>query len=155
MQTFLPYPDFAASARVLDRQRLGKQRMEAFQLLEVLRGVPGKTGWRNHPAALMWKGHENSLVQYGLAICDEWIGRGYKDTMRPRIAALQDPGTRTRKPRWFGDPSFHAAHRGNLLRKDPVHYGQFGWTESPELPYLWPSADGKTVVTGRLPDDGR
>ena len=29
MQTFLPYEDFRASARVLDRQRLGKQRVEA------------------------------------------------------------------------------------------------------------------------------
>jgi len=29
MQTFLPYPDFARSAAVLDRQRLGKQRLEA------------------------------------------------------------------------------------------------------------------------------
>lgn len=28
MQTFLPYQNFVASARVLDRQRLGKQRVE-------------------------------------------------------------------------------------------------------------------------------
>jgi len=30
MQTFLPYPGFADSARVLDRRRLGKQRGEAL-----------------------------------------------------------------------------------------------------------------------------
>ena len=44
MQTFLPYPDFIASARVLDSKRLGKQRVEALQ---VLRGLirPGY-GWR-------------------------------------------------------------------------------------------------------------
>ncbi|HSR28205.1 MAG TPA: cytoplasmic protein, partial [Actinomycetes bacterium] len=27
MQTFLPFPDFAASARSLDQRRLGKQRV--------------------------------------------------------------------------------------------------------------------------------
>ena len=34
MQTFLPYPDFARSAAVLDRQRLGKQRVEVLQILK-------------------------------------------------------------------------------------------------------------------------
>ena len=48
MQTFLPYPDFVASARCLDRRRLGKQRVEVLQLLRALL-VPG-SGWANHPA---------------------------------------------------------------------------------------------------------
>lgn len=66
MQTFLPYPDFTESAAVLDRDRLGKQRVEA---LEVLRGptVPG-CGWRNHPAARMRIGYEEALVRYGLDV---------------------------------------------------------------------------------------
>ena len=33
MQTFLPYPDFARSARCLDNRRLGKQRVESYQIL--------------------------------------------------------------------------------------------------------------------------
>ena len=33
MQTFLPYADFAQSAKVLDMKRLGKQRVEVLQLL--------------------------------------------------------------------------------------------------------------------------
>lgn len=40
MQTFLPYPDFAESASVLDRQRLGKQRVETLQVMKALT-VPG------------------------------------------------------------------------------------------------------------------
>ena len=43
MQTFLPDPDFARSARCLDRLRLGKQRVEVLQLLRALL-VPG-SGW--------------------------------------------------------------------------------------------------------------
>jgi len=38
MQTFLPYPDFAQSLRVLDSRRLGKQRLEAMQLLRAISG---------------------------------------------------------------------------------------------------------------------
>ena len=46
MQTFLPYPDFAESAAVLDSKRLGKQRVEALQ---VLRAVTRLTyGWKRH-----------------------------------------------------------------------------------------------------------
>ena len=52
MQTFLPYDDFVKSAKVLDYRRLGKQRVEAMQLLKA---ISGQGGWRNHPAALMWK----------------------------------------------------------------------------------------------------
>lgn len=32
----------------------------------------------------------------------------------------------------------HASHRSNLLRKEPEYYTQFGWTEPPDLPYVWP-----------------
>ena len=51
MQTFLPYPDFTASAAALDPRRLGKQRVEALQ---VLRGLTvAGYGWRHHPAVRM------------------------------------------------------------------------------------------------------
>lgn len=38
MQTFLPYPDFSKSASVLDKRRLGKQRVENLQIMQVLLG---------------------------------------------------------------------------------------------------------------------
>ena len=36
MQTFLPYADFAESARALDQKRLGKQRVEVIQIVRAL-----------------------------------------------------------------------------------------------------------------------
>ncbi len=36
MQTFLPYPDFEKTARVLDSRRLGKQRAEALTIIRCL-----------------------------------------------------------------------------------------------------------------------
>ncbi len=134
MQTFLPYPDFAESAKALDRLRLGKQRVEVLQLLKAL---THGGGWKNHPAAKMWRGHERYLALYGMTVCDEWTSRGYKDTCKERIKIYFDSHIGMPPP-WLGREEFHASHRSNLLRKSPEHYGQFGWTESPDLPYVWP-----------------
>ena len=140
MQTFLPYPDFAESARVLDRQRLGKQRVENLQIMKAL--TTGE-GWINHPATKMWRGHEDWLLVYQQAVCSEWTEvRGYKDTCweKTRILFLegQPGGILNGPPTWLGNEDFHAAHRSNLLRKNPEWYGQFGWTEPDDLKYVWP-----------------
>ena len=44
MQTFLPFSDFTASAQALDGMRLGKQRVETYQLLQRLLGERLITG---------------------------------------------------------------------------------------------------------------
>lgn len=131
MQTFLPYPDFEASARCLDTRRLGKQRVEAAQILKTLRGK--SSGWKNHPAVLMWKGHEEALENYLRAMIVEWMLRGFRNTMRIPILH-PNPA----QPRWMGDAAFHSAHRSNLLRKHFDHYMRFGWSEPSNLPYVWP-----------------
>lgn len=137
MQTFLPLADYAQSAACLDNKRLGKQRVECMRIYNCLIGVT--QGWRNHPAVLMWKGHEGALLAYATQISTEWRSRGKQDKMLewflPRAQfhlATVDP------PPWFGDEEFHASHRSNLLRKDPAWYSQFGWTEDSSLPYVWP-----------------
>src|SRR5579875_3068702 len=125
MQTFLPFADFVASAAVLDDPRLGKQRVEAYQILRTLDGVT--SGWRHHPAVRMWRGYEAALVQYTLRICEEWERRGHADTVRDKLAVHARP--LDGMPPWLGDPDLHASHRSNLLRKDPQWYGKFGWDE--------------------------
>ena len=159
MQTFLPLPDFFASAAVLDRQRLGKQRVEAMQLLRLI-STPTELlrGWKNHPARRMWCGFPEGLGFYAIVMIRRWLSLGYRDTCREKIlSALSGGGFSASEknledryeealrerdsaflPPWFGDEAFHSSHRSNLLRKDPQWYGQFGWTESPDLPYIWP-----------------
>lgn len=136
IQTFLPYPDFKHSAAVLDRQRLGKQRVEALQILQTLH----KGGsWQNHPAVRMWAGHEMWLISYGMWVCQEWIDRGYKDTTLPKIKEFELIfGDRNTYPSWLGKNSFHHSHRSNLVRKKPEHYRKFWPYISDQLPYLWP-----------------
>jgi len=89
MQTFLPLPDLKLSVQILDKARLGKQRVEAFQLLKAISGTG--SGWSRHPAAKMWRGFENALVTYALHAHDEWIKRGCVDTTRDRMQKLFDP----------------------------------------------------------------
>jgi Pyrimidine dimer DNA glycosylase len=134
MQTFLPYPDFIKSAACLDRKRLGKQRVEVIQILAALNNP--NYGWQNHPAVKMWRGHSSALAIYGMAMCSEWTNRGYADTCYDRIRWYRRP--KAQLPSWMGNEAFHASHRANLLRKDPLHYHQFGWAEDPAMPYVWP-----------------
>lgn len=138
MQTFLPYPDFNLSATVLDYRRLGKQRVEAWQILNTLRGASKGKGWINHPAVKMWRGHEQALVQYGIAMCKEWINRGYKDTMLERFMSLRSDTSEIVLPKWHGNEEFHRSHRSNLLRKKPDFYRVHWPKENDNLQYVWP-----------------
>ncbi|MFW5474395.1 MSMEG_6728 family protein [Knoellia sp. CPCC 206450] len=144
MQTFLPWPDPRDSAAALDDRRLGKQRVETFQ---VLRALTWPTyGWKNHPATRMWRGFVPGLVAYGLACVDEWRARGRADATRaslleftgghePDWDALHDSG---RLPPWVGDEAVHLSHRSALVRKDPEHYRPLFGDVPDDLPYVWP-----------------
>lgn len=135
MQTFLPYASFSESAKTLDRQRLGKQRVETWQILNALRG--NSKGWTNHPATRMWRGYEEALAHYGDAICFEWVRRGYRDTMLERFHPWLTHASPVLPP-WLGDDDFHLSHRSNLVRKNAAHYRPLWPTVADNLPYVWP-----------------
>jgi len=139
MQTFLPYDDYWECARVLDYKRLGKQRVEAYQILNVLTVNKGSR-WRNHPAVRMWRGHEQSLLWYAEIMCAEWtIFRGYRDSIQGRLESEHGNlwAQEFHNPPWLVNPDLHLSHQSNLVRKAPEFYIPiFGNLES--VPYLWP-----------------
>ena len=152
VQTFLPYADFRRSAEVLDRRRLGKQRVECLQ---ILRGLTVPTyGWRHHPAVKMWGGCLEALGRYSFTVCEVWTERGGADsvaaTMTDELAELGIEEVRDQPalaeagllPVWLGDEAFHRAHRSALLRKDPDHYGRLFGDVPDDLPYVWPEPVG-------------
>lgn len=147
MQTFLPesvaFPRkaFELSASVLDYRRLGKQRLETKQILETLLGR--SSGWRNHPAVRMWIGYEGALAQYGYTMCEQWVSRGYNDTLRLYFYDLMLELPIGFLPPWVGDPAFHRSHQSNLVRKDPQHYRRYYPDVPDDLPYVWPATDGE------------
>lgn len=145
VQTFLPYPDFEETARVLDRKRLGNQRNEALVVLRVCH-IP-TYGWQNHPAVRMWRGYTDALICYGTVICGEWERRGHRDTVKTKLLDYAVDGTAKtqerlaaagRLPFWLGDPRLHRSHRSALLRKNPEWYGRFFHDVPDDLPYYWP-----------------
>ena len=156
MQTFLPYPDFLAGAAVLDARRLGKQRVEAIQVLRAIT-LPAY-GWRHHPAAKMWRGYEEALVRYGLDVCSVWCSTGRADTCaRTLVTDLGSDAVRTQReladagelPPWLGDPDVHRSHRSALLRKDPGHYRDLFTDVPDDLPYVWPVSDRPAATAVR------
>ena len=127
---------------MLDRQRLGKQRVENLQISRaLLRGG----GWAHHPVTLMWRGHLGALLAYQRIICWEWTGRGYRDTclgkMEKDIMDELDYFTEPLLPPWFGDVEFHLAHQSNLVRKDRWFYGPKFPGVPDDLPYIYPKPE--------------
>lgn len=143
MQTFLPYPDFIATAKCLDYRRLGKQRVEARQIYLAL--TQENYGWKNHPMVKFWKGYEDALLLYGLIICGEWKTRGYKDTMYEQFFKYLVENFSFSKKHWqpikypllIGNEKFHDTHKSNLLRKNKEYYSQFNWNVPDNLNYIW------------------
>lgn len=148
MQTFVPYSDFAATARVLDDKRLGKQRVEVIQIVRALTWPD--YAWKSHPAVLMWKDHEEALGRYGLTMCEAWTARGFGDTCAETIAtdlagagvtairSYEDLAADGALPGWLFDPALLRSHRSNLIRKDPGYYRQLFPDVPDDLPYVWP-----------------
>ncbi len=166
MQVFVPSTDLAECARVLDNRRLGKQRVETYQIVLALLDLgpekdeagkwtgsfverPAK-GWRQHPAVLAWQDNIGGLLAYQAATCNEWVTRGYRDTcwIKTRDAVAyrnKDLLPRAILPYWWGDEAVHASHRAALLWKEPTWYSQFGWNEDPVYDYVWPTAAKELV----------
>lgn len=143
MQTFLPYDEPTNSARVLDNKRLGKQRVEAVQIVRCLLGL-SSTGWQNHPAVKMWRSYEPYLIRVYLpAMMREWAERGYKNTKTEQhytqfLQAIGDEPSVV--PWWFDLEELFLSHRSNLIRKKPEFYKPI-WPDVPDnLEYVWPVA---------------
>lgn len=141
MQTFVPVPSWAGSAALLDQKRLGKQRVETYQIMKAL--VLG-SGWSNHPATRMWRGHEAALMAYQRATVAEWVSRGYADTCLAKTQEVFSllgiaPLLGEQTPPWLGDERVHLSHQANLVRKDPARYGALFPGVEPVEGYFWPN----------------
>jgi hypothetical protein len=135
MQTFMPEKDMTAIAKSLDYRRLGKQRVECLQILNSIL-LHRQHGWRHHPIVKMWMPNPAGLAAYGVAICREWIERGYRDTCLGKITNLIKPNAKD-MPDWWGREDIIESHRSNLIRKFPEFYGP-KWPGTPsDLPYVW------------------
>jgi hypothetical protein len=132
MQTFLPHKKFSDCAKELDSKRLNKQILEGYQILNILLGNSQSKAWRNHPAVLMWKGNEGSLVFYVKTMIREAKRRGIKTDKNSenihRLLVSQNHRIPLQYPNWYKNDSIDLVietHRANLYKKDPEFYAHF------------------------------
>jgi hypothetical protein len=142
VNTFLPYSDFAKTASVLDNKRLGKQRVEAKQIIDIIEKLKPNTAklnpiaWGNHPAVRQWIGYANALKSYYNCIVKEWIARGFVNNMK-----LYKLPKHITMPWFVNSLAFTTSHQAALLRKLPTHYEKYFTVPKQYLQhtYLWPS----------------
>lgn len=172
VQVFVPQPDIVESLNILDKRRLAKQRVEAKQLIDTILNRPmangqPRTGWRNHPAAVMFRQYLPCLIYYYNMSLVIHEGRGGKnEKLQPEslpVESLDD----IVYPHWWGDDSIHRTHRGRLLFKGKLdvladrikrHTGERGanaWLKRKGLPTLnecrqpeWEYATGMLDLAG-------
>jgi len=136
MQTFLPFPDYYESMKSLDKSRLGNQVWR--EGITLIRG-----GWPNHPASKMWSKNFYHLGLYLLEGIKVLAERGkYYAEIEAKIRVEMEKHPNQNPPAWLGNEKLHSSHKSNLLRKDIIWYGKFGWNESPDMPYWWPTKEG-------------
>jgi len=136
----MPYSSFCKVASVLDDKRLGKQRVEALQILKAI--LDPTYGWQSHPAVHMWRGSAFYLVRYGIAMCQEWKRRGFQDTVEEQLRTIQIPfPSEFTFPTWTRDKWLQQSHRSNLVKKDKEHYGPIWPSAKTFFPYIWPKSN--------------
>ena len=140
--------DFEVSATMLDDSRLGKQRLEAKQILDAIHSIQSgnpKKGWINHPCTKMWSDYVPALKFYANCIIKEWIKRGKQNNMQ-----IYKEDSKVVFPWWTSWRRLHHSHRAMLLRKAPLWYtGKFEVdSDHMKFGYIWPSK-----ITEAMKDD--
>lgn len=151
----MPSKDFSTTASMLDSKRLNKQILECYQILKVLSSTDPKAGWRNHPAVKMWRGYENALYSYTLAMVAEADKRGIKtDTNMHNLSTLKSAvgsSWGTGFPEWYQNSEemkrITVTHMARLFVKDPIYYAPFSFFSNHQdnepccshCNYYWPT----------------
>lgn len=148
VNTFCLDNDPKVCAKLLDYRRLGKQRVEAMQIIDAINSLESndeKVAWKNHPAVKMWmhsdtkiqKQYLNALKYYLNCMIDEWVNRGYKNEMKHK--KVIEPVI---MPWWFTNKYIQLTHKCSLMRKDEKYYSFLETDETKEnikYGYIWPS----------------
>jgi len=137
MQTFFSEPTTEESLKVLDYRRLGKQRVEGYQILRTLTGAA--KGWSSHPAVKMWRAYEPALLDYTLSACELWVERGYCDTLADKLfdefGFLMDHPIVY--PPWIKNQKVIDSHKAMLYHKDNKKYAYYS-KYAHITAYVWP-----------------
>lgn len=162
---FIIVPNIQLTADMMDKKRIGKQRIEVKQIIDILEEIDKNGSSKSksrvsHPAIKSWIGYTNHLKVYFNIIVRKWISYGFKNNYelydideRPYniVPCIFDGKTASYDiskfnqysfPFWVSFPPFYMSHQASLCRKDPLHYrGLLRDELKPFLNngYFWPS----------------
>lgn len=127
------HTDFLINAKLLDDQRLGKQRVEAMQILHILQGK--QKGFSKHPIVKSWQGYEDGLKYYINCCIYEWVQRGMQNNMK-----VYDIPDQIVVPWWVFWRPLIMSHRMMMTRKDKRYVGKFKVDDGyADYGYIWPT----------------
>ena len=144
-QTFLPYPNFKKTARVLDNKRLNSTINEGYEAYCYNLGNPSNRPLRHphgHCVNRLWKGYEHTLRRYLTTLKKEAISRGLKPMNTEWFISLEPE--HNKQPPWLGINIFHTLYKRHLLYKDPLYYTKYFKRQYPTLGYIAPSKENPT-----------
>lgn len=158
--------------KILDNKRLGKQRLEAKQILNILEyydkhGIFPNTGWIHHKIVKIWMGHTYALKVYFNKVIYYWKERGFQNSydyydvdeescpiipckFDGKTALFEQQANSMTFPLWYSYPPYYLSQRAALLMKDREYYlGQQLLTPEVEpyllKGYLWPCDHGDKI----------
>jgi hypothetical protein len=138
MMTFILDDDLVKSFKLFDNRRLGKQRVEAHQIINAIEGR--SKGWTSHPITKAWSKHTDALKVYFNLCVIEWEERGYKNSMAMYDVPMDGSVI---FPWWVVNLPVIYSHQASMLRKEPYFYTKL--ISPPEkyvnAGYLWPNDD--------------
>ena len=147
MQTFITDSSITPTMRALDTQRLGKQRVEAMQIHQILISRDYSKGWGSHPAVKMWAGFDRWLAVYGMRACQEFRNRGYTDNLLDYFQSYHSDDQYKDVPPWWHDDRIHMSHKRNLVCKDYNFYSPI-FNVRPSMTYFWPTQSREYFFDG-------
>src|SRR5574340_701136 len=116
--TLIPYSSFRKTAACLHDEDLKLMRVCALRVFYYLDKYPRIPNSRTTKKACeLWRGFENALCQYGIAIARELRTRGFEDTS---LEVFKSKATRGPciKPEWVYWTSLQESHRSVLIVRD-------------------------------------
>lgn len=148
METYIPYPSFAASAEVLSASERVMSFISAMATLSVIHEVEvvgaSQEYIKRHPMVRLWREHDVFLFEYADAMY-EAMSPAVQGKLAHRREALQrhlewaTSGSYSMEPpRWLGDAEFHTQQQAALLRLNPEFYGPKFPDVSMTLVQTWP-----------------
>ncbi|MFA5344717.1 MAG: pyrimidine dimer DNA glycosylase/endonuclease V [Candidatus Omnitrophota bacterium] len=112
--TWMPYSSYRKCAACFEDSDLKHMRVN---ILRTLRYLERNSRPTRHKAVELWRGFEQSLIRYGIAIALECRQRGFSDTSLVTLRSKYRHGY-SQKPDWVYWTDLQESHRAYLLLRN-------------------------------------